>query len=252
MKILLNTTKTMDCESSTPLGLSLSRPRLQAETKLLATAIKTLDQDDLADVMDLSTKLAAVTRADLALWGRRGRPRGPALAVFTGLVYKALDAQTLDPVAWERSHDQLRILSGLYGLLRGLDRIEAYRLEMGCKFPPPGAANLTAFWKPRLTALLNRDLKRGEPVINLAAGEYTKALDLKQLKGPVITPVFKEQREDGTLKVVTVHAKVARGAMTRMILAEGLQDPADLLAFDHEGWEASREAPSSGEWLFTR
>ena len=252
MKILLNTTKTMTCERRPPGNLALTEPRFQAEAAAHMTRLRRLDQGDLARIMDLSDALAAGTRADLGLWGEDGRPAGPALGVFTGLVFKHLDPQTLSVRDWRYASGMLFILSGLYGLLGVLDRIEAYRLEMGCRFEPDGARNLTAFWKPRLTAALNDVLADGEPVINLAAGEYLKAVDRKRLRGPVIWPVFKERRFDGSLKVVTVHAKEARGLMARWAIRERAREPGDLLAFTGAGWEPAADVPAAGEWLFVR
>lgn len=252
MKILYNTTKTMDCTRRPPRGVRTTRPRFQAEAAALISALQDLDQAGLARIMDLSDALAATTRADLALWGQDDRPVGPALGAFTGLVFKHLAPVNLDAPAWRFAQANLRILSGLYGVLRPLDRIEAYRLEMGCKFRPDDAPNLTAFWKPRVTEALNRDLRRGEPVLNLAAGEYLNAVDQAALKGPVIWPVFKQRRDDGSLKVVTVHAKEARGLMARWILEHEVDDPVQLGRFDGAGWEAVTPPPDAGEWIFVR
>jgi len=250
--ILLNTTKTMDLVTPAPVGVRGTRPRLQTEAEQLATALKNYDRNQLARLMDLSPKLADTTRADLVLWGEPGRPCRPAFGVFTGLVFKHLDPWSLPATVWNEAQDRLRILSGLYGLLRPRDLIEAYRLEMGCKFRPASRTTLAKFWRSLVTADLNRDLKRGEPVLNLAAGEYLEAVDQKALKGPVIWPVFKQRRDDGKLKVVTVYAKQARGLMARFVLEAGIDEPAGLLAFAADGWEAATEPPTSGEWLFTR
>lgn len=252
MKLLLNTTKTMAFDTPVPRGIEATEPVFLAEARGLVAQLQDLDQGELSRVMDLSDALAAGTRADLGLWGAADRPHGPALGAFTGLVFKHLDAGTLRAPAWRWAGEHLVILSGLYGLLGALDRIEAYRLEMGCRFVPDGARYLTAFWKPRITDALNARLKDGEPVINLAAGEYLKAVDRKQLRGPLIWPVFKERRQDGSLRVVTVHAKEARGLMARYVLEKRLRKPEQLLGFAGVGWEAAEDAPESGEWLFVR
>jgi len=158
----------------------------------------------------------------------------------------------LTAAQWKTAQDRLRILSGLYGVLRPRDRVEAYRLEMGLKYKPAGAANLVAFWKDRITANLNRSLKRGEPVLNLAAQEYLKAVDLKSLKGSVISPVFKERRSDGSLKTAPVHAKMARGTMARFAIVQRTAGPADMMGFGDLDWEAAEPVPEAGPWLFTR
>ena len=252
MKILLNTTKTMDVSAARPGGLRGTRPRLLDDANLLMSGLRDLDRADLAEVMDLSPALAATVGADLAVWGAPRRPRQAAVFAFTGLVFKHLDARRLPASAVRDAQVRLRILSGLYGVLRPLDLLEAYRLEMGCRFVPPGARNLTAFWKPRLTAAVSADLAAGEPLLNLASQEYFRALDERALPGPVISPVFKERRDDGSLKVVTVHAKEARGRMARYVLSGRIDDPAGLAGFADHGWEPAGPPPDGGPWVFTR
>jgi cytoplasmic iron level regulating protein YaaA (DUF328/UPF0246 family) len=203
-------------------------------------------------VHELSAALADRTRADLARWGDPDNPRRPAWYAFTGLVYKGLDPRTLDAAARRRARRRLRILSGLYGLLGPMDLVEAYRLEMGVRWRPPGAVDLVDFWRPRLTAALDAELGRGETVLSVASQEYLRALDLTALGGPVVTPVFKERRTDGSLNTVPVHAKTARGALLRHALLTGARRPGDLLGFDAHGWGATGEPPEQGRWLFTR
>ena len=171
---------------------------------------------------------------------------------FTGLVYKYLDAPTLKTAQWKWAQNRVRVLSGLYGLLRPLDEVEAYRLEMGSKVNPKGSRNLTEFWRKRLTETVNKALKKGEPILSVASQEYMKALDLKQLIGPVVSPVFKERLPDGSLRNAPVHSKMARGALTRYALITGARKPRDLLGFRELGWEAAEEPPDSGRWLFVR
>jgi hypothetical protein len=137
-------------------------------------------------------------------------------------------------------------------VLRPFDLIEAYRLEMGQRLAVGKAKNLVEFWKKSLTTTLNEDLKEGEAIISVAAQEYMKALDFKLLKGPVISPVFKERRDDGTLKTVAVHSKKARGELVRYALTSKARRPRDLLGFGALGWEATEEPPESGLWLFVR
>jgi hypothetical protein len=211
-----------------------------------------MTRPQLIKLMGLSEKLADETKANAALWGAADRPTIPCVYGFTGLLYQSLDPRSFDTAQRRDAQKRLRILSGLYGVLRPLDRIEAYRLEMGQRLAVGGAKNMVEYWKESLTAQLNEDLKDGEPIISVAALEYTKALDLKLLKGPLIHPVFKERRADGTLKTVSVHSKKARGELIRFAITRKVQKPADLLAFDALGWEAAEEPPESGPWLFTR
>lgn len=252
MLILLNSTKTMNMSAAVPARLKTSEP-VQLETaRKLAAKLSRLSRPQLTKLMALSEKLADETKANAALWGQEGRGTIAALYGFTGLVYQSIDAATLDASQRRDAQKRLRILSGLYGVLKPFDEIEAYRLEMGHRFSVGQARNMVEFWKGSLTAVLNEDLKPGEPIISVAAQEYMKALDLKQLKGPVISPVFKEVRDDGTLKTVAVHSKKARGELVRYVFTHKAKKPADLLGFNALGWEAAEDVPASGPWLFTR
>jgi len=252
MLLLLNTTKTMNMGAPLPARLKSTQPRQMDEAEFLAELVAGLSRSQLTSLMSLSEKLADETRANSALWGQANRPGIPAIYAFTGLVYKSLDAGSLDAAQRRDAQKRVRILSGLYGVLRPFDLIEAYRLEMGQKLAAGGAKNLVEFWTESLTATLNEDLKTGEPIISVAAQEYMKALDFKSLKGPVISPVFKERRDDGSLKTVAVHSKKARGELVRYALTSKARRPRDLLGFNALGWEATEEAPESGPWLFTR
>lgn len=252
MLILLNSTKTMNLKVKVPGRLKTTVPSFLAAAGELARPLANVSLARLDGLMGVKGKLADQTRADLALWGQKGRERRPALLAFTGLVYKYLDAPSLTTAQWKRAQKSARILSGLYGMLRPLDDVEAYRLEMGSKVKPKGAKNLTEFWRDRLTTGLNAALKEGEPVINLASQEYVKALDVKKLKGPLINPVFKERMSDGSLRTAPVHSKMARGAMARFALVSGAGKTGDLLDFGEMGWEPTDEPPASGPWLFVR
>lgn len=253
MKILLNSTKTMDVGIAYPRTPRATKARQLEQAQQLADQLRPLSEARLAKLMSVSPKLATETKAAAALWGQDGQPQAPALFAFTGLVYKYIEGAALTADQLKGAQRDVRILSGLYGLLRPLDLIEFYRLEMGSKLRPRGVKNLVDFWKESLTAALNADLKKGEPVISVAAQEYMKALDLKQLKGPLITLVFKEEKPDGTLKTVAVHSKMARGALVKYALESGAREPRDLLGFDALGWEAAEEPPADGgNWLFTR
>lgn len=252
MLILLNSTKTMDLKVEVPARLSPTQPLHLAEARELARPLAKVSLSRLGNLMAVKRNLADQTRADLALWGKPDRLRKPALLAFTGLVYKYLDAPSLTVAQWKRAQKTVRILSGLYGLLRPLDEVEAYRLEMGSKVKPKGAKNLTLYWRDRLTDAMNAELKDGEPVVSIASQEYVKALDSKRLLGPVISPVFKERLPDGTLRTAPVHSKMARGALARFALTTGARTPDDLLGFGEMGWEAFEEPPASGPWLFVR
>jgi cytoplasmic iron level regulating protein YaaA (DUF328/UPF0246 family) len=252
MLLLLNTTKTMSMAAPVPPRLKTTEPRQMHPARILAAKVAGMSRPQLVKLMVLSEKLADETKANAALWGQKNRPEIPAVYGFTGLVYQSLDAGGLNAAERRDAQKRVRILSGLYGVLRPFDLIEAYRLEMGQKLTVGKAKNMVEFWKTSLTATLNEDLKNGEPIISVAAQEYMKALDLKGLKGPVVSPVFKERRDDGTLKTVAVHSKKARGELVRYALIQKAKTPEDLLGFGALGWEAAEEPPEFGPWLFTR
>lgn len=250
--LLVNTTKLMVLDAPTPPRLATTDPLFADTARGLVNALRRHDARALGRLMDLNPELADETRLRLQRWGGPDSPVVPALYAFSGLVFRHLDAPTLDAAARQRARRRLRILSGLYGLLRPFDRIEAYRLEMGCRFAPPGGATLTGFWRERLTDALNADLHDGEPVLSVASQEYLKAVDATRLRGPIVRPVFKERRAGGRLVTPVVHAKMARGALLRYAIDTGAHVPADLLGFSAMGWEAAEAPPQAGEWLFIR
>ena len=252
MLLLVNSTKTMDLATPPPPRLRTTAPGFAAEAAVLVRRLRALGGARLERAVGARGALADAARLDLARWGEPGRPTRPALHAFTGLVYRGLDPRSFDAATRRRAQGRLRILSGLYGLLRPLDRIEAYRLEMGSDLRPPAGPDLAAFWRGRLTAALNDLLREGEAVVTVAAQEYLKAVDARALRGPLVAPVFKERRPDGSLRTVTVHAKRARGALLRHALVTGARRPADLLGFAEDGWAAAAEPPAAGAWLFTR
>ena len=252
MLLLLNTTKTMNLGAPVPSLLKVTEPSQMKLARLLADKISKMSQFQLAELMSLSEKLAAETKANATLWGLGDRPKIPAVFGFTGLFYKHFDAFSLDSTQRSDAQKRVRILSGLYGVLRPFDLIEAYRLEMGHKLVVGKTNTMANFWKDTLTAKLNEDLKMGEPIVSVASQEYIKALDLKKLNGPVISPLFKERHTDGTLKAVAVHAKKARGEFVRYALMHKAQTPQDLMGFNALGWKAANVVPERGPWLFTR
>ena len=242
----------MDTDAKVPSHLNTTEPEQLELVRVLAKKVSGMSQAQLVEQMSLSEKLATETRTNAALWGLDDRPKIPALFGFTGLFYKSLNASTLNSDQLNDAQKRIRILSGLYGLLRPFDLIEAYRLEMGQKMIVGKTKNIAAFWKETLTAKMNEKLKAGEPIISVAAQEYIKVLDHKKLNGPVISPVFKEQHSDGTYRTVVVHAKKARGELMRYALVNKARTPRDLMGFNVMGWKAAEEPPEAGSWLFTR
>jgi hypothetical protein len=175
----------------------------------------------------------------------------PAVYAFDGDVYTGLDAYSIPPGKLESLQDKLRILSGLYGLLKPLDLIQPYRLEMGTKLPIGERKNLYEFWKETVTKALNKELKKDELFINLASNEYFSAVDGKALKVPVITPDFKDYK-DGKLKMISFFAKKARGMMVRYIIDTDAQTIDDLKGFNYDGYQFDANLSKGNHLVFTR
>ncbi len=206
--------------------------------------------------MGSSGDLAALNAGRFAQWQppcTPGNARQAAFA-FAGDAYGGLDAASLGAADLAFAQDHLRILSGLYGLLRPLDLIQAYRLEMRIPLDNPRGRDLYAFWGDRLTRAVNQLLRAGPgaPVlVNLASGEYFKALDAGALAGRIVTPVFQDLKPGG-YKVVSFHAKRARGLMARYAIRKRAEDPEVLKRFREEGYAFDRKASEADRWVFRR
>ncbi len=176
-----------------------------------------------------------------------------AINTFDGDVYKGLDAESLDQNGLAFAQEHVRILSGLYGLLKPLDLMQEYRLEMGTRLPTERGANLYQFWGDKITKLVNKDLKESgaNQIINLASNEYFKAIDRKKIKGDILTINFKEYKDD-QLKFISFNAKKARGLMTRYIVDHRLEDKQGIKGFNTDGYYYSEENSTDTEWLFVR
>ena len=252
MLLLLNTTKTMDFSTPVLPDMTTTDPDLLRTAQILAGKVAKMTPGQLAELMSLSDNLAAETHEKFSLWGKPGQSKTPALVGFTGLIFKHLDASSFSKNQLTFAKKNVRILSGLYGLLKPFDLIEHYRLEMGCKLTLGGFSSLAQFWKETLTVKLNNELISGESIVSVASQEYMKALDIKKLNHPVIIPVFKEKYPDGSYKNVVVHAKKARGAIVRYAIENRAEKPKDLMGFSAMGWKAEGPPPDNGFWLFTR
>lgn len=254
MKILLSPAKSLDYESEVP-TLQHTKPLFIKEAKHIDRVLKEKSPAVLADLMKISTKLSELN------WERNQKRSfsqsrneasfRQAVFAFNGDVYTGLDAYSLKDEQWESLQDKLRILSGLYGVLKPFDAIEPYRLEMGTKMAVGEFSSLYAFWKPIVAMALNKEMKKGELLVNLASNEYFSAVDKKQLKGTLITPEFKELR-DGKLKTISFFAKKARGMMVRYILDEGIECLDGMKGFDLEGYAFSELESKPGQLVFVR
>ena len=241
MKIVISPAKSLDFETPLPTE-RYTEPIFLEQAEKLNKVLAKKKPKALSDLMGISDQLAELN------WRRNQEFSPPftpdnarqAVFAFNGDVYQGLDAYTLKASQIDRLQDTLRILSGLYGVLRPLDLIQPYRLEMGTKLTVGRNKNLYDFWKKTITGELNSELKEGELFLNLASNEYFSAVDAKKLKVPVIAPVFKDWSKD-KLRVISFYAKKARGAMVRYILDSGAETLEDILGFDYEGYQYSRE-----------
>jgi len=241
MKIVISPAKSLDFESSMPTE-QYTQPLFLDEAEKLNKVLAKKKPKALSDLMGISDQLADLNwrrNQEFSLPFTQENAR-PAVFAFNGDVYQGLDACTLKENQMDRLQDTLRILSGLYGVLRPLDLIQPYRLEMGTRLKVGRKKNLYEFWKKAITDQLNAELKEGELFLNLASNEYFSAVDAKALKVPVIAPVFKDWSKD-KLRVISFYAKKARGAMVRYILDSGAETLEDIRAFDYEGYQFSQE-----------
>lgn len=242
MLVVISPAKRLDW-SETP-GEAPAAPEFAAEARRLARIARGLTEAELAGLMDLSPALARLNAERFRVFAADPAPEAvrPAAFAFAGDTYVGLDARTLsdDALRWAEGH--LRILSGLYGLLRPMDAIQPYRLEMGSRLANPRGRDLYAFWGDRLAKALDRAGRAAGTgwLVNCASQEYFGAVDAAALRLRVVTPLFLEDRPEGP-KVVSFFAKKARGAMARFVMEHRLDDPADLAAFDSGGY---RHAPA--------
>jgi hypothetical protein len=254
MLIVISPSKTLDFEK-TVTNQSHTLPEFVNEASLLIKPLRKLSVDQLINLMRISPKLAQLNQERFYLWRPEFTPESSrqALYAFRGNVYSGLGADSLSPADIDAAQKQLRILSGLYGLLRPLDLIRPYRLEMGIQLSVGRNRNLYEFWQKKITAKVREDLDKSGSnlLINLASVEYFKAIDLKILKAEVITPEFREAK-DGTYKIVSFFAKKARGMMTRFILQNRIDSEDQLQAFDCDGYCFNRRLSEKGRPVFTR
>jgi len=231
-----------------------TQPQLLEHSEPLIKKLRACSPKRLASLMDISPKLAELNHARFQEWSTPFTVRNstPAVFLFNGEAYRGLDARSLEPADLQFAQHHLRILSGLYGVLRPLDLIQPYRLEMGTSLPVARKKNLYAYWGDRISMALRADLA-SEPkvIVNLASTEYFKAVRSTILGARIITPVFKD-RTAGGYKVVMVYAKQQRGSMARYIMQNRILDPEKLKAYDGDGYRYSKADSSSDEFVFLR
>lgn len=252
MKIVISPAKSLDFESELPTA-EHTHPVFKKEMQTVHSVLKEKTPQELSQLMSISDKLADLNWVRNQEWSLPFTQKNARQAVyaFDGDVYHGLDAYTIEAEKIPSLQDKLRILSGLYGLLKPLDLIQPYRLEMGTKMPVNDAKNLYGFWKKHITDSLNKELKKGDLFINLASKEYFDAVDAKALKVPVITPDFKDYK-DGKLKTISFFAKKARGLMVRYIIDHDVQTIDELKNFNYEGYQFDDNLSKGNHLIFTR
>ena len=254
MLILLSPAKNMNFDPA-PEVPAASKPALAKETALLSETTRGLTRTQLKTLMGISDNLADLNFKRFQAFKTSGRIIGTkqAALAFNGDVYLGLDAATLSADDHLYAQDRLRILSGLYGLLRPLDAIQPYRLEMGSRLKNPRGSNLYSFWGELIAKEINKSLKGhdDQAVINLASKEYFSAVDLNVLRHPIFTPTFKEEK-DGRLRQLQFFAKRARGLMARWAIQNRIERVADLKDFNVDGYRFQADGSDEYQFLFTR
>lgn len=254
MLIVISPAKTLDFDTPSPTDI-FTQPQFLDDSKILIERLREFDPVQIGKLMSISDELAQLNHRRNMNWSipfSRANAK-QALLAFRGDVYLGLQADAFTRKDLEFAQKHLRILSGLYGLLRPLDLMQPYRLEMGTNLTNARGKNLYAFWNDKITAALNEEFKNEKKplLVNLASEEYFRAVHQKTLAARVITPIFKEHRGD-TYKVVSFFAKKARGAMSRYIIRHRLKDIAALKRFSEDGYTFNTSLSTESEWVFTR
>lgn len=254
MLIVISPAKTLDFESPVKTK-SKTIPDFLDDSQELIEQLRELSPADISDLMGVSEKIGALNFDRFLNWHTPFDSSNAKQAVlaFKGDVYTGLDADSFNAQEFKFAQKHLRILSGLYGLLRPLDLMQPYRLEMGTKFNNERGKNLYAFWGDSITEAVNKQLKKtkSDVLLNLASNEYFKVLQSKAVNAEIITPVFKDLK-GGKYKIVSFYAKKARGLMSAYIIKNQLDDVEGIKQFDSEGYRYNESMSTAREWVFTR
>ncbi len=252
MKILLSPAKSLDFTSPLP-AIKYSMPTFEKESAAVMKVLQKKSAQDLADLMDLSIKLAQLNKERNMAWHQPFTPSTArsALYAFAGDVYTGFDAYTLPETSFDLAQNQVRILSGLYGMLKPFDLIQEYRLEMGTSLPIGKSKNLYEFWKTKLTKALRAELAAGELLVNLASKEYFSVLDAKAFKTELVTADFYDFHQ-GQYKMISFFAKKARGMMARYLIDSQAKTLEDMKGFTAGGYQFDANQSSEKRLVFTR
>lgn len=254
MLTLLSPAKTLDFETPAT-TTSYSMPSLLEQSADLIDVLKQMAPDQIASLMKLSPALANLNADRFQQWQMPFTPDNAkaALLAFKGDVYTGLQAERFDEDDLQFAQQHVRILSGLYGVLRPLDLIQPYRLEMGTKLSNVRGANLYQFWGDRITQALNQTLQEHatNTVVNLASNEYFKSVQTSALQANLVTPIFKDEK-NGQYKIISFYAKKARGMMAAFVVKQRLDRADGLKEFTDAGYRFSEESSDSRQWVFKR
>ena len=254
MLIVISPAKSLDFKTP-PVIPDFTVPEFLNESEKLIGRLKTFSPKKLSDLMSISADLGELNFKRFQEWHLPFTPENAkqAILAFSGDVYQGLNATTLSEKNLELTQSKLRILSGLYGVLKPLDLMQPYRLEMGTKLKYYKSKDLYSFWNPLITTKINEAVSESgnNILVNLASNEYFKSIDKKKLKSEIVTPDFKELK-NGEYKMISFFAKRARGLMSRFIIENNISDPSDLLAFDAEGYAYNSRLSKPENPVFTR
>ena len=252
MLMLVSPAKTLDFESPLPIK-EFTNPEMLEDAQELIDQLKSLSPADVSELMGLSDKLAHLNVTRFQHWQTPFTVENarPAIYAFKGDVYTGLDAYSFNKNDMKFAQKHFRMLSGLYGLLKPLDLMQAYRLEMGTKYSNLRGKNLYEFWGDSITAKLNEELKPKDILLNLASNEYFKAVNKKTLAAEIITPIFKDEK-NGQYKIISFYAKKARGLMASYVIKNRIKNVEDIKQFNVAGYRFNADLSKSKEWVFTR
>ena len=250
MLILISPAKTLDYSTSN--FKEFTHPDFPSDIKALVSVMKKKSAKEISELMHVSENLAVLNEERYKTFQKEFTTENSkqALLAFKGDVYTKIEVDTYSQDDFEFAQKHLRILSGLYGLLKPLDLIQPYRLEMGTRLETKKGKNLYEYWDKKIAKAIN-EAAAGKPIVNLASQEYFKAVDLKTLKTPVVNIHFKEFK-NGAYQVIGLFAKQARGMMTNFAVKNRIENPQDLKSFNQEGYEFSAPMSGKSDWVFIR
>ena len=251
MKILISPAKSLDFENIVETSIS-SEPIFADQAFKINNTIKNLSAPDLSSLMSISPKLSELNWSRNQDFQKIDSKEKEAIFAFNGDVYDGIDANSINKSNYEKLQNSLRILSGLYGILKPFDKIKAYRLEMGTKISINGSKNLYDFWKENVTNSLIDEINENEIIVNLASNEYFSVIDKTLIPNTIVTPQFKDFK-NGKLKIISFYAKKARGLMTRFLIDNDIKSLSDIESFNSSGYMFSQnETTNQLEPVFVR